>query len=49
MVIVMLSRAVEVVSDISDVKGLTFTIESLAFMARTSLRYGVLSEILSTQ
>jgi hypothetical protein len=48
-VIIMLSIAVKVVSDICDVEGLTFTIESLAFIARTPLHYEVLSKIFSTR
>jgi hypothetical protein len=48
MVIVVTSRAVKVVSDISDVEKLTFAIESLTFIARAPLHYEVLSETLAT-
>jgi hypothetical protein len=48
MVIVTVFRAVKAVSNISNEKGVTFTIESLAFIARTPLHYEVLSEAFST-
>jgi hypothetical protein len=44
MVTIMLSWAVKIVSDISDVEGLAFSIESLAFMTRTPLHYEVPAE-----